>query len=112
MEKKIIFETSSLYRDQFRVTGYTFGEGEKSVAIVGNILVYHLHLNTPACHEGDNLSMFYISPYYPTQLPLLGAVQEISYPLFVVCYLLFFNGFSLIVWGVTKLIRRLSRKTA
>jgi hypothetical protein len=30
----------------------------------------------------------------------------------VVCYLLFFNGFSLIVWGVTKLIRRLSRKTA
>lgn len=36
MEKKIIFETSSLYRDQFRVTGYTFGEGKKSVAIVGN----------------------------------------------------------------------------
>jgi hypothetical protein len=30
----------------------------------------------------------------------------------VVCYLLFFNGFSLIVWGCTKLIRRLSRKTA
>jgi hypothetical protein len=83
-----------------------------ALAIVGNILVYHLHLNTPACHEGDNLSMFYISPYYPTQLPLLGAVQEISYPLFVVCYLLFFNGFSLIVWGCTKLIRRLSRKTA
>ena len=83
-----------------------------ALAIVGNILVYHLHLNTPACQEGDNLSMFYISPYYPTQLPLLGVVQEFSYPLFVVCYLLFFNGFSLIVWGVTKLVRRLSRKTA
>ncbi|MBQ8663129.1 MAG: succinylglutamate desuccinylase/aspartoacylase family protein [Eubacterium sp.] len=36
MEKKIIFETSSLYRDQFRVTGFEFGEGEKSVCIVGN----------------------------------------------------------------------------
>ena len=83
-----------------------------ALAIVGNILVYPLHLNTPACHEGDNLSMFYISPYYPTQLPLLGAVQEISYPLFVVCYLLFFNSFSMIVWGVTKLVRRLRKEQA
>ena len=39
-------------------------------------------------------------------------MQEFSYPLFVVCYLLFFNGFSLIVWGTTKLIRRLNRKAA
>ena len=54
--------------------------------------------------------MFYISPYYPTQLPLLGAIQEVSYPLFVVCYLLFFNGFSMIVWGVTKLIRKLRKE--
>lgn len=36
MEKKIIFETSSLYRDPFRITGFEFGEGEKSVCIVGN----------------------------------------------------------------------------
>lgn len=36
MEKKIIFETNSLYRDPFRVTGFEFGEGEKSVCIVGN----------------------------------------------------------------------------
>ncbi len=81
-----------------------------AIAIVGNILVYNLHLNTPACQPGDNLSMFYISPYYPTQLPLLGAVQAISYPLFVVCYLLFFNSFALIVWGVTHLVRKLRRK--
>ena len=86
--------------------------GFVAIAIVGNILVYHLHLNTTACHEGDNLSMFYISPYYPTQLPLLGAVQAISYPLFVICYLLFFNGFSMLVWGVTKLIRKLRKEPA
>ena len=83
-----------------------------AIAIVGNILVFKLHLDTPACQPGDNLSMFYISPYYPTQLPLLGAVQEISYPLFVVCYLLFFNSFSMIVWGVTKLVRRLRGEQA
>lgn len=37
MKKKIIYETNSLYRDQFRVTGFEFGQGEKSVCIVGNI---------------------------------------------------------------------------
>jgi hypothetical protein len=58
--------------------------------------------------------MFYISPYYPTQLPLLGAVQQISYPLFVLCYIIMFNLFSLIVWGVAKLIRNIksSKKAA
>lgn len=80
------------------------------IAIIGNILVYNLHLNTPACHEGDKLSMFFISPYYPTELPLLGAVQEFSYPLFVVCYLLLFNGFALLVWGVTHLVRKIRKE--
>lgn len=82
-----------------------------ALAIVGNVLVYNLYLNTPACQPGDRLSMFYISPYYPTELPLLGMVQEISYPLFVLAYLLFFNGFALIVWGVSHLLRKLSKKT-
>lgn len=81
------------------------------LAIIGNVLVYNLHLNTPACHPGDRLSMFYISPYYPTELPLLGAVQNISYPLFVLCYLLFFNCFAFIVWGATHLICKLSKNT-
>ena len=76
-----------------------------AIAIVGNILVYKLPLSTPACQPGDNLSMFYIPPYYPTQLPLLGAVQEFSYPLFVLCYIVMFNLFSLLVWGVSKLAR-------
>ena len=36
MEKKIIYQFDSLYRDTFRVTGFEFGEGQKSVCIVGN----------------------------------------------------------------------------
>lgn len=36
MDKKIIYEMSGLYRDNFRVTGYEFGEGEKAVCIVGS----------------------------------------------------------------------------
>ena len=37
MKKKTIFEMKSLYRDNFRVKGFEFGEGEKSVCIVGNL---------------------------------------------------------------------------
>lgn len=35
MKKKIIYEIKGLYRDHFRVTGYEFGKGKKSVCIVG-----------------------------------------------------------------------------
>ena len=36
MNKKTIYEIKGMYRDDFRVTGYEFGSGEKSVCIVGN----------------------------------------------------------------------------
>lgn len=36
MKKTILFEIPSIYRDNFRVTGYEFGEGNKSVCIVGS----------------------------------------------------------------------------
>lgn len=37
MEKRIIYEIPSLYRDNFRVTGYEFGKGEKSVCVIGSM---------------------------------------------------------------------------
>ncbi len=37
MKKIIVYEIKGLYRDHFRVTGYEFGEGEKSVCIVGSM---------------------------------------------------------------------------
>lgn len=37
MKKKIIYEIKGLYRDPFRVTGYEFGKGKKSVCIVGSM---------------------------------------------------------------------------
>ena len=80
------------------------------LAIIGNVLVYKLHLGTEACQPGDNLSMFYLSPYYPTQFPLLGAVQEFSYPLFVLSYVAIFTGFSMLVWFVAHLCRKSAQK--
>ena len=35
MKKKIIYSIKGLYRDDFRVTGYEFGKGQKALAIVG-----------------------------------------------------------------------------
>ena len=37
MKKKIIYELKGLYRDDFRVTGYEFGTGKKSICIVGTM---------------------------------------------------------------------------
>lgn len=37
MKKKTIYEIKGLYRDDFRVTGYEFGKGKKSVCIVGTM---------------------------------------------------------------------------
>lgn len=37
MKKRVIYEIKGLYRDNFRVTGYEFGSGEKSVCIVGSM---------------------------------------------------------------------------
>lgn len=37
MKKEILFEIPGIYRDAFRVTGYTFGEGEKALCIVGSM---------------------------------------------------------------------------
>lgn len=37
MEKVTIYEIQGLYRDNFRVTGYVFGEGEEAVCIVGSM---------------------------------------------------------------------------
>lgn len=37
MEKTILYELKSLYRDNMRITGIKFGEGEKSAVIVGGV---------------------------------------------------------------------------
>lgn len=37
MKKRVIYEIQALYRDNFRVTGYEFGEGQQSVCIVGSM---------------------------------------------------------------------------
>ena len=37
MQESVLYEIKSLYRDNFRVTGFSFGSGEKSVCVVGSM---------------------------------------------------------------------------
>lgn len=37
MERNTLFEIKALYRDNFRVTGFTFGSGDDSICIVGSM---------------------------------------------------------------------------
>lgn len=37
MKKEIIYNLSGLYRDDFRVTGYRFGKGEKTCCVIGSL---------------------------------------------------------------------------
>lgn len=37
MKKKMIYEIKGLYRDSFRITGFEFGKGKKSLCIVGSM---------------------------------------------------------------------------
>ena len=37
MKKKTINEIKGLYRDSFRITGFEFGKGKKSLCIVGSM---------------------------------------------------------------------------
>ena len=39
MERKTLFEIKALYRDDFRITGFSFGKGEKAACIVGSMRV-------------------------------------------------------------------------
>lgn len=47
LKKEVIFSLSGLYRDNFRVTGYRFGSGDKSCCVIGAV-------------RGDEIQQLYI----------------------------------------------------
>lgn len=60
MKEQIIFSMSSPYRDDFRIKAYTFGHGEKTLAIVGSM-------------RGDELQQQYVAARLVNQLADLEA---------------------------------------
>lgn len=75
------------------------------VALVMNVVGHHA-LTYFGINETFN--MFYISPYYACSLPVLSVVYEkVSYPIFLILYLLGFSLVSLIVYAAEKGIVKL-----
>ena len=58
MKKEVIFELKALHRDNMRVMGYRFGNGEKSVAIVGGVRGNELQQIYIASRLVDRLKSF------------------------------------------------------
>lgn len=65
MKEISIFEMTSPYRDVFRIKGYVFGEGDKSVAIVGTM-------------RGDEVQQQYICSRIVNKLTTLEAEGKIA----------------------------------
>lgn len=73
-------------------------------AIILNLAVYP----SIADQEAQAFNMFYISPYFPCELPLLMDIQKIvPYPVFLLIYVLGFTGIAFlmptIALGISKL---------
>ena len=46
MKKEVIYTLKSPYRDDMRITGYSFGKGEKTACIVGALgeMIYNSYI--------------------------------------------------------------------
>lgn len=66
MKKDIIFSLSSPYRDDFRVTGYRFGKGEKSCCIIGSL-------------RGNEIQQLYMCSQLVKTLEALERKGDIAY---------------------------------
>ena len=66
LKKEIIYSLSGLYRDDFRVTGYRFGKGEKSCCIIGAL-------------RGDEIQQLYMCGKLVKILTKLEKQGDIAY---------------------------------
>ena len=73
-------------------------------ALLLNIFVYHTQWL-----DGETFNMFYISPYFPSELPVFSTIQaNAPYPVFLATYLIALLLGSGIVYAVARLILRLT----
>lgn len=66
MKKEIIYKLSGLYRDDFRITGYRFGKGEKCCCIIGSL-------------RGDEIQQLYMCGQLIERLEALEKKGDIGY---------------------------------
>lgn len=88
------------------------------IAVVINISVYNLYINTPLNVYGNRISCFYMSPYYTNSMPILSTIEKSlkaslgNWFGFIAYFIVYFLGFNLIVsivFSFIKGIRLLSK---
>ncbi len=79
------------------------------IAVIANIVGYEIYFKFPERNIYDeSFFLLYVSPYYPTPLPVLSNIKEIvPYPVFLLSYILFFSLGVLILWSALIGIRKL-----
>ena len=65
MREEILFSMKSPFRDDFRIKGYRFGQGEKSLAIVGAL-------------RGDEVQQLYTCSQLVKELSALEKLRKIK----------------------------------
>ena len=65
MKKEVLFSMSSPFRDEFKIYGYTFGTGKKSLAIVGAM-------------RGDEIAQQYVASQIVKELNMLESHGQIA----------------------------------
>jgi len=116
--------TMWLHLGSFVVSIYLFMSGEVSInlkslkgacyiflifvviALCMNIFVYNTGIL-----NGETFNMFYISPYFTSELPVFNVIQEnVAYIPYLIIYILALMIGGFIVYGNAKLINKFSKK--
>lgn len=78
------------------------------IALTLNIIMYHIFQNLGL---DDTFNMFFVSPYFDCTLPVLSAIYpKVPYIVFLLIYNIGFTIISTIIFGLQKLILKLSIK--
>lgn len=79
-----------------------------AIAIIMNFAVYHALVGAGM---DDTFNMFYISPYFDCTLPVLSDVySDVSYPVFIVIYILGFAFVAFLMYLIQSGIAQLAKK--
>jgi hypothetical protein len=74
------------------------------IALIADIAAYHILLANSSDHV---FNMFYISPYFISELPVFNTIQEaVPYPLFLASYVVGLMLGSVVIMGIALAIQR------
>ena len=73
--------------------------------LVLDVVMYHV-LNPVGTTDITTFNMFFISPYFTSNFPLLDVIQEFSYPLFLFSYVFTLTLFAFVIYQIYVLVAR------